>query len=169
MMRMNRLTLAVLMALPVPALADGVTGLGTALLTDATPRAEFSTMEAAREGTGVTLILPDPSVPGDVRILHATLGATLPDAEAESGGLVAFALPVVPGASGVGFALIDPSPEIAVTGGALRVDVTGDGVAETLTVCLTTEGVHLSAVDDKGAEVWQGYQPLGYDVEPTCP
>ena len=168
-MHMNRLTLAALMALPVPALADGATGLGMALLIDATPRAEFSTMEAAREGTGVTLILPDPSVPGDVRILHATLGATLPDAEAESGGLVTFALPVVPGVPGIGFALIDPSPGITVTGGALRVDVTGDGVPETLSACLTTEGVQLSAVDDKGEYVWQGYQPLGYDVEPTCP
>ena len=69
MMCMNRLTLAALMALPVPALADEATGLETALLTDATPRAEFSTMEAVREGTGVTLILPDPSVSGDVRIL----------------------------------------------------------------------------------------------------
>ena len=139
-MHMNRLILTALMALPVPALADGATGLGTALLIDSTPRAEFSTMEAAREGTGVTLIVPDPSVPGDVRIRHATLGATLPDAEAESGGLVTFALPVVPGVPGIGFALIDPSPEIAVTGGALRVDVTGDGVPETLSACLTPRG-----------------------------
>lgn len=160
---------AALAALAFPALADEVPDLGTALMFGETPRVEFLTDRPSRAGGVVTLILPDLSTPGDLRIVTATVGTALPDTALSGDGRAGFALPAIPDAPAVGFALMGPLADLAVTGGALRVDVTGDGVAETLSACLTMEAVQLRAVNDTGEEVWQDYVPLGYDVEPTCP
>jgi hypothetical protein len=65
---------------------------------------------------------------------------------------------------------------IGVTGDAARVngrlDLTGDGTAETFTQCSTSEGVSFAVWSGKpfeGTPLWSGYYYLGYDVEPTCP
>lgn len=65
---------------------------------------------------------------------------------------------------------------IGVTGNAPRVDgrldLTGDGAAETFTQCSTSEGISFAVWSGKpfaGTPLWSGYYYLGYDVEPTCP
>lgn len=156
-----------LAALALPATADEAPDLGTVLLFGGAPRVEFQTPGAARAGAVLTLILPDLSTPGDLRITTTTVGPALEGAADE--GRAAFALPAMPDAPAIGFAVMGPSPDVSVTGGVLRLDVTGDGVAETLSACLTMEAVQLRAVNDAGEEVWQDYVPLGYDVEATCP
>jgi hypothetical protein len=166
---MKHAIIAALAVLALPALAEEVPGLGVALLFGETPRVEFQTVGAARPGATVTLILPDLSNPGDLHIGRATLGIALPASGIAGSGQVAFALSALPDAPSIGFALLGEPLGIAVIGGALKVDVTGDGVAETLSACLTIEAVQLQAVNEAGEAVWKDYVPLGYDVERTCP
>jgi hypothetical protein len=78
------------------------------------------------------------------------------------------------------------SPAIAVRGGApwtrgpdhfMRADLDGDENPEQARLCTSNEGVHLTLwtlVDSAAAGTprahrrWHAYQPLGYDVEPSC-
>ena len=163
--------IAVLLAIfAVPVAADQTAAtvpVGAAVLVGEAPRILLPDSASAVPGDAATLILVNPAT-GDLQIRRATLGAG-PDTGGEvPEGRVAFGLRDAAGV-GVGFALIGPLPRIDITGGVLRVDVTGDDVPETLTSCLTTEAVQLRAPGDEGIEVWSEYVPLGYDVEPTCP
>lgn len=163
-----RLGCVALIALSAAAMAQGVqVPLGAAELVGDTPRILMPVGTTAQAGDTATLIFADP-VSGDVRIRQTTLGAELPRRDDIADDHTAFGVPASD-TPAIGFAVIGPMPQIDVTGGTLRLDVTGDGVPETLTTCLTMEAVQLRATDDTGAEVWSEYLPLGYDVERTCP
>ena len=99
---------------------------------------------------------------------QTTLGAALPRTDDLASDRTAFGV-AAPDVPAIGFAVIGPLPEIDLSGGKVRIDLTGDGVPKTLTTCLTIEAVQLRATDDTDTEVWQEYLPLGYDVESTCP
>lgn len=165
------LALVTVVACTSAAAADETHGpvLGAAVLTGDAPRVVLPQGAAVRVGEQVMLLFLNLAAPGDLRIGAATVGAALPDSGDLEEGRRAFALSVKPETQAIGFALIGPAPEIAMAGGRLRVDVTGDGQPETLTACLTTEAVQLRATDDAGIDVWSEYLPLGYDVEQTCP
>ncbi|MGQ0566279.1 MAG: hypothetical protein ACT4OK_14585 [Gemmobacter sp.] len=156
------------MALPTFAVADDLSvRLGAAQLVGDAPRVLMPVGTTVQAGDVATMIFADP-VTGDVRISQTTLGDALPRSDDLAEDRTAFAVPATD-APAIGFAVIGAMPGIEVTDGKLRLDVTGDGVAETLTTCLTTEAVQLRATDDAGTDVWSEYLPLGYDVEPTCP
>ena len=165
-----RTALALFAALPAAAMADAP-ALGTAVLLGEAARVTLPATAAARAGDAIVLILPDPA--GDrVALAFAALGPALEGAEDLPEGAQAFALAApAPQLAGAGFVLAGPLPLLDIGGGTVRLDLTGDGQAETLDACLTTEGVALTAVQGEGASaetIWQDYVYLGYDVEPTC-
>lgn len=165
-----RAAIAALLVVPAIALADPP-ALGTAILLGEAARIKLPAEAGARTGDGVVLILPDPA--GDrVALALATLGPALEGGEDLPEGWQGFTLALpAPKLAGAGFALAGPLPVLDIGAGNVRLDLTGDGTAETLGACLTTEGVALTAVAGEGAEaetIWQDYVYLGYDVEPTC-
>ena len=166
-----RLVCLALFALPAAAVAEGdqplTVPLGAAELVGDTPRILMPLGTTAQAGDMATMIFADP-VTGDVRITQTTLGAALPRTDDMADDRTAFGVSP-PNAPAIGFAVIGAMPQIDMTDGKLRLDLTGDGVPETLTTCLTTEAVQLRATDDNGTDVWSEYLPLGYDVERTCP
>jgi hypothetical protein len=164
-----RMILAASAVVAAVAQAEDAVRLGTALLLGPTPQVVFSSQGPVRSGDPITLLLPDPAVPGALRLRPTVAGTAVDDSALADRGRVAFAVPELPDGPAIGFALPGSSPAIDAGDGAIRVDVTGDGQPETLSACLTTEAMQLRAVDQDGDEVWQDYVPLGYDVEPTCP
>ncbi len=75
-----------------------------------------------------------------------------------------------PGATGI--AWVGPPTTMPVVDGRATGDLDGDGVAETFTVCASSEGLHFAVFSGaaySGKASWRGYRYLGYDVEPDCP
>ena len=69
------------------------------------------------------------------------------------------------------FAVMSFSSDVTVGTGGARLDIDGDGVPEVLSICTSSEGVHLtvwSADGLTGERLWHRYVYLGYDVEPSC-
>lgn len=59
------------------------------------------------------------------------------------------------------------APGMSKTPTGPRIDVNGDGVDETLSLCFSQEGINLSA-SSNNTVVWKDYVQLDYDVVPDC-
>ena len=73
--------------------------------------------------------------------------------------------------SGIYLAAAASSPDVVVGADQARLDVDGDGALETLRVCTSSEGLHLTVWTEQGlagARLWHRYVYLGYDLEPSC-
>jgi len=60
----------------------------------------------------------------------------------------------------------------SVSSSAAQLDINGDGVAEAVNNCVTSEGIKFSIWSGKpytGTPLWEDYYYLGYDLKPTCP
>ena len=78
---------------------------------------------------------------------------------------------VRPQPGSVWFAVLAAPGTLVATADGIRGDLDGDGVLETLRVCTSMEGLHLSVWT--GAPLsrrrrWHRYFSLHYDVEPSC-
>ena len=97
---------------------------------------------------------PDPDIPlADAHYDLEILGAVRPQPRSAW-----FAVLAAPGA-------------LAATSEGIRGDLDGDGSFETLRVCTSMEGLHLtlwSGAPLTGRRRWHRYFYLGYDVEPSC-
>lgn len=83
-------------------------------------------------------------------------------------------------AGGLSFYLVEPAAEGALAIGVPApsgitstrdvLDIDGDGRDDTFGHCATSEGIRffVRAARD-GRPLWNGYYPLGYDVQPDCP
>jgi hypothetical protein len=67
--------------------------------------------------------------------------------------------------------ILGAKAEVHDANGTMTVDLDGDGRSEMFRACTSGEGVHLTVWTDAavtGTRRWHAYQPLGYDVSPTC-
>lgn len=173
-MTMRQTILLSLLALlaQAPAGAAQETGalphLGTVFLSAGQGKVTLSEGSPARAGAAVTVLLPDPAG-GAVTILSGSLGAALDPAEGDA--RPAFALDLqAADVAGVGFAIIGPLPALEIGDGTIRADMDGDGRADMLSLCLTSEGVALRVTPEGSDDaLWEDQFALGYDVDPTCP
>jgi hypothetical protein len=65
---------------------------------------------------------------------------------------------------------VTTTPPVSLQNGKLDVD--GDGKAESFRVCASREGIHFSVWSGeayRGKELWHAYYYLGYDTDPNCP
>lgn len=124
----------------------------------------------------VTLI----SIPGMLRFCCAKVlrqdGAAPADVRVMSHGeqpLTAVRLNWIPEVMAGGMAIaIKGNREVKRRGiRKLWIDLDGDGRAEMLGFCTSSEGVHITAWRQAGAtpqRFWHAYHYVGYDLEPTC-
>ena len=155
--------------------------------------ADFEEYELA-VGDTVTLVWPDSGsdpaavaitrvgnaiLAGCDQVLHSTGDAIVADA-------TAYELFLTDPTDSAAVADLARSPAIAVRGSTpwtrgpdqfMRADLDGDENPEQARLCTSNEGVHLTLwtlVDSAAAGTprahrrWHAYQPLGYDVEPSC-
>lgn len=125
----------------------------------------------ARTGDRVMLVLVDPAA-DRVVLVPAALGAARGEAapagpDAQARGAFALSRPL-PADTYVGFVLTGDPGVLEVQGRTVLADLDGDGTAERLTACLTSEAISLR-IEGEAGPLWEDYMPLGYDVEPTCP
>jgi len=100
---------------------------------------------------------------------RATLGGNAQSSEV--GRTAGFALR----AQGLLGTTADAAPAFVVKGratgkkikGGLLIDLDGDGQAELLKVCPSSEGIHVTAWQGK-QRLWHSYMYLGVDLEATC-
>ena len=85
----------------------------------------------------------------------------------------AYLLDRAPGgaAEGLAIGIAGSFPDAAVAGDLARIDLDGDGEAETFRRCASSEGLHLTVWSGeplKGPQDWHRYVYLGMDLEPDC-
>jgi len=118
-----------------------------------------------RSAARATLVFPGAGANDMVILLDVALGegwapVLTPAQREEVNGRIGIALRNDDGASGM----------LQISGNdQVLVDLTGDGEAETVSMCLTQTQVHIKAMQ-YGEEVplWSRAFTLGYDVSPTC-
>jgi hypothetical protein len=70
-----------------------------------------------------------------------------------------------------GIGVVDTTVQFRPANGSMVADVDGDHHNEFFRSCTSAEGVHFTIWTDAaltGSRRWHRYQPLGYDVSPTC-
>jgi hypothetical protein len=70
-----------------------------------------------------------------------------------------------------GIGVVDAVGQFRRADGSMVADVDGDRHNEFFRFCTSAEGVHFTIWTDAaliGSRRWHQYQPLGYDVSPTC-
>lgn len=78
-------------------------------------------------------------------------------------------------AQGLTGTTVDAAPAVVIKGkptgkkikGGLLIDLDGDGRAELLKACPSSDGIHVTAWQGK-QRVWHAYMYLGVDMEPAC-
>lgn len=156
--------------------------------------ADFEEHEVAVDDT-VTLVWPDSSADSVATVLTrvrkarpgrcAQIRGDTSDIDDPDLGTV-YELALADSADSASVAELAGTPAIAIRGSArwtrgpdafLRADLDGDENPEQARLCTSNEGIHLtlwtlldSAPAGKLREHrrWRAYQPLGYDVEPSC-
>lgn len=166
-----------MLAVAIPALADTGLQLGVLLVGD--PKI-FAPRIASAAGTfgandAVTLI----AIPSMLRFCCAKVlreddqpskAVRIMDREAQSTRTLR--LSWIPAAMAGGLAIAVKGNRNVEKRGERKawVDVDGDGKAEMLAFCMSSEGVHITAWRQSGASerIWHAYHYLGQDIEPNC-
>lgn len=142
---------AMAVILPVSVLAQDMSGIGYADLSQGVADIRFAQDRAQEGPVSGLMVFIDPD-DGTVQIAPIPVDDVLNPALS---GLVGFAIDG-------GYAALNVSD----TG--VDVDVDGDGSFVSLGTCLTSEGVRLSVSSPEDTLIWSEVRSLPYDTEATC-
>ncbi len=131
------------------------------------------------QGTAIAVVLTD----APQRVARGRVGVplgpealeALPEAERglrDLGTIYPLQLEGALAAPALGIGLVGYAGALDTQAGHVSADLDGDGRAETFDACTSREGVHLRIRSGDAASpavLWEAYDYLGYDVEPTCP
>ena len=156
--------------------------------------ADLEEYEVAVDDT-VTLVWPDSSADSAATMLTRVRKARpgrCPQTRQDTSNIddsdlgMVYDLVLLASADSASVAELAGTPAIAVRGSArwargpdgyVRADLDGDENAEQARMCTSNEGIHLTlwtlldnapAGKPRAQRRWRAYQPLGYDVEPSC-